>query len=76
MFLQLSAGKGFRLTGNTNQNGQFKFSGLNSGKFYATAILKEYEFEQSSIAIDLQDGDHMEKTLTAKRVAFSAFGTV
>lgn len=46
VFVQLSAGKGKRLTGNTNAKGQYKFSGLNSGKFYATAILKEYEFDQ------------------------------
>lgn len=28
------------------------------------------------MAVDLQDGEHAEKTLTAKRVAFSAFGSV
>lgn len=44
VFLSLSAGKGFRMTGTTNSKGQFKFVGLNSGKFYVTAILKEYEF--------------------------------
>ena len=40
------------------------------------AILKEYEFESSSFAIDLKDGDHTVKTLIAKRVAYSAFGSV
>ena len=34
------------MTGNTNSKGQCKFVGLNSGKYYATAILKEYEFDQ------------------------------
>ena len=33
------------MTGNTNKLGKYKFIGLNSGKFYVTAILKEYEFE-------------------------------
>jgi len=42
VFLSLSAGKGFRVTGSTNTKGQYKFPGLNSGKFYVTAILKEY----------------------------------
>ena len=28
------------------------------------------------MAVDLQDGEHAEKTLTTKRVAFSAFGSV
>lgn len=74
--LQLSAGRGFRMTGSTNQQGQFKFSGLNKGKFYIQAILKEYEFEQSAIAVEIEDGDHAQKTLIAKRVAFSAFGQV
>ncbi len=64
------------MTGTTNAKGQFKFVGLNSGKFYAAAILKEYEFASSSLAIDLKDGDHTEKTLTAKRVAYSAYGSV
>ena len=72
--LQLSAGKGFRLSGTTNQNGEYKFVGLNGGKFYLAAILKEYEFEQSSTLIELQEGDHSVKTLVAKRVAYSAFG--
>ena len=75
VFLSLSQGKS-RVTGLTNAKGQFKFSGLNSGKYYVTAILKEYEFEQQSVAVDLKDGDHMEKVMTAKRVAFSAYGTV
>ena len=74
--LQLSAGKGFRLTGTTNQNGEFKFIGLNGGKFYLTAIIKEYEFEQSSTLVELQEGDHTVKILVAKRVAYSAFGQV
>ena len=56
--MQLSAGRGFRMTGSTNNLGQFKFSGLNKGKFYIQAILKEYEFEQSSIAVEIEDGDH------------------
>lgn len=64
------------MTGTTNAKGQFKFVGLNSGKFYATAILKEYEFGSSSVAIDLKDGDHADKTLSAKRVAYSAYGSV
>ena len=41
-----------------------------------TAILKEYEFESQSIGVDLKDGDHSEKTLAAKRVAYSAYGSV
>lgn len=28
------------------------------------------------MAVDLQDGDHAQKTLSAKRVAFSAFGSI
>ena len=46
MFLSLSAGKNLRITGNTNEKGQYKFVGLNSGKFYITAIMKEYEFDK------------------------------
>jgi hypothetical protein len=38
--------------------------------------LKEYEFELPSTPIEVKDGDHLEKVLTAKRVAFSAFGSV
>jgi hypothetical protein len=41
----LSAGKGFRVTGNTNNKGQYKFAGLSSGKYYMSTIMKEYEFE-------------------------------
>jgi len=64
------------MTGVTNKEGAMKFTGLNAGKFYITAILKEYEFESSSVAVDLQDGDHAKKAISAKRVAFSAFGKV
>lgn len=64
------------MTGTTNKQGVFKFVGLNSGKFYITAILKEYEFEQSSVGIELKDGDHAKKDLIAKRIAFSAYGSV
>lgn len=41
-----------------------------------TAILKEYDFGQSSFSVEIQDGDHSSKTLKAKRVAYSAFGSV
>lgn len=76
VFLSLSAGKGFKLTGSTNSKGQYKFVGLHSGKFYLASILKEYEFDQPQLPIDLKDGDHAVKTLKAKRVAFSVYGSV
>ena len=50
VFLSLSSGK-FRATGTTDDKGKLKFMNLKQGKFYATAILKEYEFEETSIAI-------------------------
>ncbi|CDW74259.1 nodal modulator 1-like [Stylonychia lemnae] len=74
--LQLSAGKGFRQTGSTNAQGIHKFIGLFAGKFYVTAILKEYDFGSSSFAVDLKDGDQALKQLVGKRVQFSAFGQV
>ena len=40
------------------------------------AILKEYEFEQGQVAVDLADGESLERKLTAKRTAYSAFGSV
>jgi len=53
-----------------------KFVSLNQGKFYVTAILKEYEFDQAQVGVELGDGEHAEKVLVAKRIAFSAFGSV
>ncbi len=75
VFLQLSAGK-LRLSGTTDVRGIFKFVDLQQGKFYVSAILKEYEFTQAQATIQLQDGDHSFYTLEAKRVAYSAFGSV
>jgi hypothetical protein len=76
VFLQFSQGKNFRLSGSTNATGHYKFTALNSGKFYVSAILKEYEFNSSQSTIELKNGEHLHKTLTAKRVAFSAYGSV
>jgi len=57
-FVTLTAGKGFRMTGTTNSNGQYKFNSLNKGKFYVQALLKEYEFDRNTVTIELEDGDH------------------
>lgn len=38
--------------------------------------MKEYEFGQATVMIDLKDGEHADKSLIAKRVAYSAYGSV
>jgi len=53
----------------TNSRGQFKFIGLNKGKYYMTAILKEYEFDQGQVSLEVNDGEQIEKILRAKRIA-------
>mmetsp|Transcript_21854 Transcript_21854/g.16214 ORF Transcript_21854/g.16214 Transcript_21854/m.16214 type:complete len:170 (+) Transcript_21854:1237-1746(+) len=74
--LSLTAGKGFRVTGSTASTGEFKFTGLNPGKYYVQALLKEYEFETSMLTVELGDGDRQRQALKAKRVSYSAFGSV
>jgi hypothetical protein len=47
VYISLSSGKTLKVNGTTGGNGKYKFVGLNSGKFYLNAILKEYQFDSS-----------------------------
>ena len=76
VYILLSSGKTLKVNGTTGANGKHKFVGLNAGKFYMSAILKEYQFDISQNSLELKDGEHAEKVLVAKRVAFSAYGQV
>jgi hypothetical protein len=49
---------------------------LSSGEYYIQPFLKEYKFEQNQKSIIVKEGDHIDISLKAKRVAFSVFGKV
>ena len=60
----------------TNAEGQLTVTGVRPGTYFVRPVLKEYVFEPSSLSIDLQEGRRDTGRFTARRVAFSCYGTV
>jgi hypothetical protein len=74
VLVAVSSGRSYRNSTYSNENGVVEFPDLYSGKYYIRPMLKEFEFESASF--DIKEGETVKKTLKAKRVAFSAFGSV
>lgn len=60
----------------TNEKGVFSTHQLVKGEYFLKAVLKEYSFNPPQTTITIDDGEHKEITLSAKRVAYSAYGRV
>jgi len=74
VLLSLS-GESYR-SNNMTSSAPFVFENLNPGEYFLRPLLKEYTFEPSSKGITITEGSEAVVNLSAKRVAFSCFGTV
>jgi len=77
VFLSLSNSQtGFKQNVHTNTAGQHKFIDLVTGEYFLVPLLKEYVFDPASVKVEIEDGKQITKNISAKRVAFSAYGSV
>eukprot|EP00271_Cylindrocystis_brebissonii_P022943 TRINITY_DN908_c0_g2_i1.p1 TRINITY_DN908_c0_g2~~TRINITY_DN908_c0_g2_i1.p1 ORF type:complete len:904 (-),score=223.07 TRINITY_DN908_c0_g2_i1:598-3060(-) len=76
VLLSLSGDNGYRQNLPTPPGDGLLFQGLFPGSFYLRPLLKEYSFEPSAAAIDLEAGEAKEVTFEAQRVAFSVVGRI
>ncbi|KAG2597104.1 hypothetical protein PVAP13_5KG190200 [Panicum virgatum] len=76
VLLSLSGEEGYRNNSISSSGGTFIFDNLFPGNFYLRPLLKEYKFNPSAVAIDLNSGESRETEFRATRVAYSAMGSV
>ncbi|CAD6238726.1 unnamed protein product [Miscanthus lutarioriparius] len=76
VLLSLSGEEGYRNNSISSSGGTFTFDNLFPGSFYLRPLLKEYKFNPSAVAIDLNSGESREAEFRATRVAYSAMGSV
>ena len=66
----------YRTNEQTGPNGSLSFLGLSPGEYFVKPVLKEYEFEPRSKLITVKEGAEELVEVTAKRIAFSLYGSV
>lgn len=76
VLVSVSSGKNYREVVYTDSEGRVKFVDLYSGKYYLTLLLKEYKFSPNKLTVEIKEGERIEKTVEATKVAFSVFGKV
>ncbi|XP_037405521.1 nodal modulator 1-like isoform X2 [Triticum dicoccoides] len=76
VLLSLSGEGGYRKNSVSGSGGTFSFNNLFPRSYYLRALLKEYKFTPSTVAIDLNSGESRAVEFRATRVAFSAMGSV
>ncbi|WVZ71463.1 hypothetical protein U9M48_020048 [Paspalum notatum var. saurae] len=76
VLLSLSGEEGYRNNSISSSGGTFIFDNLFPGNFYLRPLLKEYKFNPSAVAIELNSGESREAEFHAIRVAYSAMGSV
>uniref|UniRef100_A0A453EWB4 Carbohydrate-binding-like fold protein n=1 Tax=Aegilops tauschii subsp. strangulata TaxID=200361 RepID=A0A453EWB4_AEGTS len=76
VLLSLSGEGGYRKNSVSGSGGTFSFDNLFPRSYYLRALLKEYKFTPSTVAIDLNSGESRAVEFRATRVAFSAMGSV
>jgi len=54
--------------------GIYRFLGINPGDYFVRLTLKEYVFVPASKSIKVNQGEDVNVSFEAKRVAFSAYG--
>jgi len=76
VMLSMSGEGGFRHNNKTGEDGSYTFSGMVAGDYFVRAMLKEFQFSPVSQSLTIEEGTNPTVSVKAKRVAFSAFGTV
>ena len=77
VLVSLSGGEtNYRTNEQTGPNGSLSFLGLSPGEYFVKPVLKEYEFEPRSKLITVKEGAEEVVEVTAKRIAFSLYGSV
>ena len=77
VLVSLSGGENnYRTNEQTGPNGSLSFLGLSPGEYFVKPVLKEYEFEPRSKLITVKEGAEELVEVTAKRIAFSLYGSV
>ena len=66
----------YRTNEQTGPNRSLSFLGLSPGEYFVKPVLKDYEFEPRSKLITVKEGAEKLLELTAKRIAFSLYGSV
>jgi len=74
VLLSLSGPNSYRQNKITNDNGEMTFGDLHPGQYYLKALLKEFQFQPSSINIDLKEQETKTIILQAIRESFSLYG--
>ncbi|WOL10268.1 nodal modulator 1 [Canna indica] len=76
VLLSLSGEDGYRNNSVSSAGGSFSFVDLFPGSFYLRPLLKEYSFSPAAVAVELGSGESKVVSFLARRVAYSAMGTV
>lgn len=76
VLLSLSGGESYRKNLISGADGVINFHSLSPSQYFLKPMLKEYKFEPNSKMVQIADGETVNVELVAKRVAYSAFGTV
>jgi len=76
VMLSMSGEGGFRHNNKTGDDGSYTFSNMVSGDYFVRPMLKEFQFSPASQSLVIQQGTNPTVGVKAKRVAFSAFGSV
>eukprot|EP01116_Phalansterium_solitarium_P007837 TRINITY_DN2081_c0_g1_i1.p1 TRINITY_DN2081_c0_g1~~TRINITY_DN2081_c0_g1_i1.p1 ORF type:complete len:1017 (+),score=389.96 TRINITY_DN2081_c0_g1_i1:674-3724(+) len=71
-----AATRSFRSNNVTGADGTFTFIGLSPGQYFLRPVLKEYTFTPASQTVEVGDGQQASASVKARRVAFSAWGSV
>jgi hypothetical protein len=74
VLLSLSGPNSYRQNKITDENGEMTFGELHPGQYYLKALLKEFQFQPSSINVDLKEQETKKIVLKSIRESFSLYG--
>ena len=74
VLVAVSSGRTYKNSSYSDDNGVVQFYDLYSGKYYLRPLLKEFKFD--TLTLDVKEGERTERTIKAKRIAFSVYGSV
>lgn len=76
VLLSLTGASSFRLNKETADDGAAEAADLAPGAYHLRPLLKEYAFEPASASLEVREGEQASLALVARRVSYSAFGSV
>jgi len=76
VLLSLTGDDGYRNNSATQQDGQLFVQNLFPGDYFLRPLLKEYTFQPNTQTIKVREGETVESTFSANRVAYSCYGHV